>query len=55
MTAAVLQTEVETLFASGQSADPGHVRAVFAQLRAALSQGRVRAAEPDANAAAAGG
>jgi 2,3,4,5-tetrahydropyridine-2-carboxylate N-succinyltransferase len=51
MTAAVLQTEVETLFASGQGADPGHVRAVFAQLRAALSQGHVRAAEADANAA----
>jgi 2,3,4,5-tetrahydropyridine-2-carboxylate N-succinyltransferase len=51
MTTATLQAEVETLFADPQRADRDHVRALFAQLRTALSQGLVRAAEPDASAA----
>jgi 2,3,4,5-tetrahydropyridine-2-carboxylate N-succinyltransferase len=50
MTTIVLQSEIETLFASGQAADPERVRGVFAQLRSALSQGHVRAAEPDPDA-----
>ena len=48
MIAATLQSEIETVFANPQDADREHVRTVFAQLRAALSQGTVRAAEPDA-------
>jgi 2,3,4,5-tetrahydropyridine-2-carboxylate N-succinyltransferase len=50
MTTATLQSEIETLFASAQNADREHVRELFAQLRSTLSQGLVRAAEPDANA-----
>lgn len=48
MIAATLQSEIETLFSNPQGADREHVRAVFAQLREALSQGAVRAAEPAA-------
>lgn len=43
-----LSTEIESLFASGAAADRGQARAAFARLRAALSAGEVRAAEPDA-------
>ncbi|MGH9311529.1 MAG: 2,3,4,5-tetrahydropyridine-2,6-dicarboxylate N-succinyltransferase [Vicinamibacterales bacterium] len=50
MTSATLQTEIEAIFANARPADPEAVRALFAQLRAALSQGLVRAAEPDAAA-----
>ena len=52
MTAATLQAEIETLFSKPQGADREHIRAIFAQLRAALSQGIVRAAEPAADAPA---
>jgi 2,3,4,5-tetrahydropyridine-2-carboxylate N-succinyltransferase len=48
MTAATLQTEIETLAGNPDAADRDQVRAMFAQLRSALSQGLVRAAEPDA-------
>ena len=51
MTVAALQTAVETLFSSGQAADPEHVRAIVAELRSALSRGTIRAAEPDPGAA----
>ena len=44
MTAATLQSEIEALFAAAQNADREHVRALFEQLRSALSQGAVRAA-----------
>jgi 2,3,4,5-tetrahydropyridine-2-carboxylate N-succinyltransferase len=50
MIATTLQKEVETLFAGGPQADADRVRATFAELRSALSQGTVRAAEPDAAA-----
>jgi 2,3,4,5-tetrahydropyridine-2,6-dicarboxylate N-succinyltransferase len=50
MTAATLQSEIETLFNAAQPADREQVRALFAQLRSALSEGLVRAAEPDASA-----
>jgi 2,3,4,5-tetrahydropyridine-2,6-dicarboxylate N-succinyltransferase len=50
MTTATLQSEIEALFASAQTADREHVREIFAQLRSALSRGLVRAAEPDADA-----
>jgi len=46
MTAATLQTEIEALSAA-TGADPEKARAVFAQLRAELSSGSIRAAEPD--------
>ncbi len=49
MTTATLQSEIEALFAA-PAADPARARALFAQLRTALSEGRVRAAEPDAAA-----
>src|SRR5262245_7167189 len=42
-----LASEIEALFAAGASADRTQARAVFAQLRAALSAGDARAAEPD--------
>jgi 2,3,4,5-tetrahydropyridine-2-carboxylate N-succinyltransferase len=42
-----LQTEIESLVAAGAGADREHARAAFARLRAALSSGEVRAAEPD--------
>ncbi len=45
-----LETEVTALVAAGATADRAHVREVFARLRAALSAGEVRAAEPDAAA-----
>ena len=48
MITATLQSEIETLFSNPQGADREHVRAVFAQLREALSRGAVRAAEPAA-------
>jgi 2,3,4,5-tetrahydropyridine-2-carboxylate N-succinyltransferase len=47
---ATLQTDIEALWADPQHADREHVRAVFALLRAALSDGSVRAAEPDEHA-----
>jgi 2,3,4,5-tetrahydropyridine-2-carboxylate N-succinyltransferase len=50
MTAATLQTEIEALAGNPDAADRERVRALFAELRSALSQGLVRAAEPDAGA-----
>ena len=50
MSTATLQSEIESLFAEPQRVDREHVRTLFEQLRAALSQGLVRAAEPDATA-----
>jgi 2,3,4,5-tetrahydropyridine-2,6-dicarboxylate N-succinyltransferase len=49
MTTATLQSEIEALVAA-PSPSPEHARTVFAQLRAALSDGLVRAAEPDPSA-----
>src|SRR5829696_9254824 len=43
-----LSDQVTALFSDGDSADREEARAVFVQLRAELSAGRVRAAEPDA-------
>ena len=43
-----LQQHIERLAAAGASANRDEARAAFAQLREALSAGRVRAAEPDA-------
>jgi 2,3,4,5-tetrahydropyridine-2,6-dicarboxylate N-succinyltransferase len=43
----MLETNIQKLAASGASADRDAVRAAFAELRAALSAGTVRAAEPD--------
>jgi 2,3,4,5-tetrahydropyridine-2-carboxylate N-succinyltransferase len=43
----MLETDIKDLVASAGSADRDRARAVFAQLRAALSAGTVRAAEPD--------
>jgi 2,3,4,5-tetrahydropyridine-2-carboxylate N-succinyltransferase len=43
----MLESEIRTLVDAGASAEPAAVRAVFARLRAALSAGEVRAAEPD--------
>jgi len=48
----MLESDVNDLVAAGASADRDRARAVFADLRAALSSGRVRAAEPDAATAA---
>ena len=45
-TAATLQQDIEALL-SAAAPSPDRVREVFAALRAALSDGRVRAAEPD--------
>ncbi len=42
-----LATEIESLVAAGKDADRAAARDVFARLRAALSAGEVRAAEPD--------
>jgi 2,3,4,5-tetrahydropyridine-2-carboxylate N-succinyltransferase len=42
-----LQSMIEGFVAAGPSADREGVRAGFAELRHALSEGRVRAAEPD--------
>ena len=46
-----LSDQVTALFSAGDSADREEARAVFVQLRAELSAGRVRAAEPDAGSA----
>src|SRR5436190_20413711 len=43
----MLETTIQQLVESGASADRDAVRAAFAELRAALSTGTVRAAEPD--------
>jgi 2,3,4,5-tetrahydropyridine-2-carboxylate N-succinyltransferase len=43
-----LESDIAELVAQGATADKERGRAVFAQLREALSAGRVRAAEPDA-------
>src|SRR5918994_4923074 len=43
-----LSDQVTALFSAGDSADREEARAVFVQLRAELSAGRVRAAEPEA-------
>src|SRR5471032_3044425 len=45
----MLETDIKELVAAGASADRDKARAVFAELRAALSSGQVRAAEPDAS------
>jgi 2,3,4,5-tetrahydropyridine-2-carboxylate N-succinyltransferase len=45
-----LAAEIAALAAAGDRADPGAVRRAVAALRAALSAGEVRAAEPDASA-----
>ena len=45
----MLETEITTLVAAGASADRTAAREAFARLRAALSAGDVRAAEPDAS------
>jgi 2,3,4,5-tetrahydropyridine-2,6-dicarboxylate N-succinyltransferase len=45
-----LAEDVQSLTAAGAAADRGLARAVFARLRAALSSGEVRAAEPDEQA-----
>ena len=42
-----LQQEIATLFEQGASAPKEHARETFARLRAELSAGRVRSAEPD--------
>jgi 2,3,4,5-tetrahydropyridine-2-carboxylate N-succinyltransferase len=42
-----LQARVEQLFAAGDQADPEQARGAFEELRAALSRGEARAAEPD--------
>ncbi len=47
----MLDTDIQKLAAAGASADRDAVRAAFAELRAALSAGTVRAAEPDATSA----
>jgi 2,3,4,5-tetrahydropyridine-2-carboxylate N-succinyltransferase len=45
----MLEDDIKDLVAAGASADRDKARAVFAQLREALSSGQVRAAEPDAS------
>jgi 2,3,4,5-tetrahydropyridine-2,6-dicarboxylate N-succinyltransferase len=42
-----LRSEIDALVAAGSGADRGQARAAFVRLRAALSAGEVRAAEPD--------
>ena len=44
----MLATDIQELVAAGAAADRDAARATFAALRAALSEGTVRAAEPDA-------
>src|SRR6476660_8776348 len=44
----MLKEDIETLVAAGASADRDAARDAFARLRAALSAGEVRSAEPDA-------
>jgi 2,3,4,5-tetrahydropyridine-2-carboxylate N-succinyltransferase len=46
-----LASEISALFQAGASADREHARDAFLRLRAALSSGTVRAAEPDGLAA----
>ncbi len=46
----MLESEITTIVQEGGAADRDRARAVFAELRAALSAGTVRAAEPDASA-----
>lgn len=48
--AATLAADIERLYQQGASADKSESRSVFADLRAALSSGRVRSAEPDPTA-----
>jgi len=45
-----LETEIEPLVAAGAAVDRDAARGAFGRLRAALSAGEVRAAEPDASA-----
>jgi len=45
-----LASEISALFAAGPAADAEQARAAFVRLRAALSAGEARAAEPDASA-----
>ncbi|HEY1909837.1 MAG TPA: 2,3,4,5-tetrahydropyridine-2,6-dicarboxylate N-succinyltransferase [Vicinamibacterales bacterium] len=45
----MLETDINNLVAAGPAADRDAAREVFARLRAALSSGEVRAAEPDAS------
>ena len=44
-----LEARISTLFSQGADADRAEARAAFAELRAELSAGRIRAAEPDAD------
>src|SRR5438552_16247472 len=46
----MLEDDIKSLVAAGAGADRHVAREVFAQLRAALSAGEVRAAQPDASA-----
>jgi 2,3,4,5-tetrahydropyridine-2-carboxylate N-succinyltransferase len=50
MTTASLEAEIEALAGAGDRVDRAQAREAFARLRAALSTGEVRAAEPDASA-----
>jgi 2,3,4,5-tetrahydropyridine-2-carboxylate N-succinyltransferase len=45
-----LRQQIESIFAAGSEADRATAREAFAALRAALTAGDVRSAEPDANA-----
>ena len=45
-----LEAEIEALAGAGDRVDHGRARDAFGRLRAALSAGEVRAAEPDPNA-----
>jgi 2,3,4,5-tetrahydropyridine-2-carboxylate N-succinyltransferase len=45
-----LQSEIEAAYLDPRRADRDHVRELFGQLRAALSTGEIRAAEPDPGA-----
>jgi 2,3,4,5-tetrahydropyridine-2-carboxylate N-succinyltransferase len=44
-----LRARIEALWSAGEAADPAETREAFAALRAALSRGEARAAEPDAS------
>jgi 2,3,4,5-tetrahydropyridine-2-carboxylate N-succinyltransferase len=48
----MLESDIKELVSAGAAADRDRARAVFAELRDALSSGRVRAAEPDSAHAA---
>ena len=48
----MLEADIKELVSAGNAADRDRARAAFAELREALSSGRVRAAEPDATNAA---